>query len=578
MKGLRILFLCLSSLIVCLLNASYASAVENRVALVIGNSGYSQVPQLVNPRKDSEAIAATFRKVGFKTVTLRHDLGRDAMNSALHAFAREAEKADWAVVYFAGHGIEYAGVNYIIPSDATLSSDRDVQFEAIALNQVLAAVEGARKLRLVILDACRDNPFLGRMKRSVASRSITRGLVRVEPSGGVLVAFAAKEGEIALDGDENNSPFTTALVKHIHTPGLEINRLFRRVRSEVLLSTNQRQEPYVYGSLPDEDFYFKPSLPQNSVVKLTAPEPADRLNGPEPLPHTAPDRVEAEHRDPNARVATQSASPAVAPSPDQTPVAMSPSASASLDKPFDSISENASEGVGARASNLLSPPKAPVKSLDNPDHAQVADVSVGLESETPSQVRNPGSVSLELARSIQSELRRLGCETASTDGTWSGKNRTALKNFGKYAGRSIEPEDLDDKILVDMKNRRSRVCPLICKRGYLNRDDTCIPQSCPGDQIRDAGGLCIAAKRVQPQRKTAHAREPAELNLPRKPVDVPPARTATPSRGASPRASQQRIVAPPQDKKAVTRVVRSSPMRAAPSRHCQMFNGQSICD
>jgi uncharacterized caspase-like protein len=185
-----------------------------------------------------------------------HDLGREKLIDALRGFAREAETADWALVYYAGHGIEANGTNYLVPVDAKLEVDRDIEYEAVPLNQVLSTVEGARKLRIVLLDACRDNPFTRQMRRTVATRSIGRGLARVEPEGGTLVAYAAKDGQIALDGNGANSPFVAALVKHLPTPGVEINKLFRLVRDDVLAATGRKQEPFVYGSLPGEDFFF----------------------------------------------------------------------------------------------------------------------------------------------------------------------------------------------------------------------------------------------------------------------------------------------------------------------------------
>jgi len=231
-------------------------AAGRRVALVIGNAAYSGVAVLPNPRRDAEVLAATLRGIGFQSVRLEADLQRDRLVETLRTFAREAETADWAVVYFAGHGLELAGTNYLIPVDARLETDRDVQFEAIALDQVLAAVEGARKLRLVILDACRDNPFARQMRRTTAARSVGRGLGRVEPQGGTLVAYAAKDGEVALDGAEGNSPFVAAMVRYLPTPGIEIGKLFRLVRDDVMTATGRKQEPFVYGSLPGEDFYF----------------------------------------------------------------------------------------------------------------------------------------------------------------------------------------------------------------------------------------------------------------------------------------------------------------------------------
>ena len=207
------------------------------------------------------AAAATLRRVGFETVDLEGDLPPEKLVEALRAFARLAETADWALIYYAGHGIEMNGINYLIPVDARLETDRDVQFEALPLDQLLGAVEGARKLRIILLDACRENPFARQMRRTAASRSIGRGLARVEPDGGTLVAYAAKHGEVALDGEGSNSPFVTALVRHIATPGVEINKLFRLVRDDVLAATGRRQEPFVYGSLPGEDFYFSPPPP-----------------------------------------------------------------------------------------------------------------------------------------------------------------------------------------------------------------------------------------------------------------------------------------------------------------------------
>jgi tetratricopeptide (TPR) repeat protein len=244
-------------------NPSATALAERRIALVIGNSAYRSAPPLPNARRDADAIATALRGVGFQTVTLEGDLPKEKLSEALREFARLAEKADWALIYYGGHGIEMNGVNYLIPVDAKLETDRDVQFEALPLEQVMSAVEGARKLRIILLDACRENPFARQMRRTVATRSIGRGLAAVEPEGGTLVAYAAKHGEVALDGDGKNSPFVSAFIKHIATPGVEINKLFRLVRDDVLAATSRKQEPFVYGSLPGEDFFFSPPVAKN---------------------------------------------------------------------------------------------------------------------------------------------------------------------------------------------------------------------------------------------------------------------------------------------------------------------------
>jgi tetratricopeptide (TPR) repeat protein len=232
---------------------------ERRIALVIGNSAYRNVPPLPNPVRDATAIADALRRTGFQTVTLQTDLPREKLVDALRNFAQLADSADWALVYYAGHGIEMGGANYLIPVDAKLSTDRDVGFETVPLDQVLSAVEGAKRLKLVLLDACRDNPFASQMRRTMAtaSRSIGRGLASIEPESGTLVVYAAKHGETALDGDGANSPFATAFMKNIQTPGLEVRRMFDFVRDDVLDMTGRRQQPFSYGSVSGrQEFFF----------------------------------------------------------------------------------------------------------------------------------------------------------------------------------------------------------------------------------------------------------------------------------------------------------------------------------
>ena len=169
---------------------------------------------------------------------------------AIREFADVARDADIAVVYYAGHGIEVDGTNYLIPVDAILQRDTDVEDEAISMDRLLRVLEPVKRLRLIILDACRENPFTRSMKRTIASRAIGRGLAKVEVvNSDTLIAFSAKAGSTALDGDGKNSPFTTALLNHLATPGLDLRIAFGQVRDDVLKATANRQEPFVYGSL-----------------------------------------------------------------------------------------------------------------------------------------------------------------------------------------------------------------------------------------------------------------------------------------------------------------------------------------
>ena len=229
---------------------------ERRVALVIGNSTYRAVPRLTNPASDARVVAQALRKIGFSAVIEASDLTREQFLATVQSFAAEADTADWAIVYFAGHGLEIGGVNYLIPVDAKLLTDRDVPFEALPLNTLLSALEGAKKLRLVVLDACRNNPFASQMKMASASRSVGRGLARIEPDAGTLVVYAARDGQIAQDGDGANSPFASALIRQITAPGVEIRRLFDLVADDVMELTKNAQQPYTYGRLSGRANYF----------------------------------------------------------------------------------------------------------------------------------------------------------------------------------------------------------------------------------------------------------------------------------------------------------------------------------
>ncbi|MGY3457896.1 putative caspase-like protein [Bradyrhizobium sp. LM3.4] len=216
---------------------------DRRVALVIGNSAYKSAPKLGNPVNDATLVGGMFKKAGFDSVDVRLDLSASEMRRMLREFAGRTRDADVAVIYYAGHGIELEGTNYLIPTDATLETDGDVLDETIPVERALFAVEPAKQLRLIILDACRDNPFSKTMKRTLASRAIGRGLAKVEPtSPNTMIAFAAKAGSTASDGDSKNSPFAVALVEHLPKPGLDLRKAFGFVRDDVLKSTGYKQE------------------------------------------------------------------------------------------------------------------------------------------------------------------------------------------------------------------------------------------------------------------------------------------------------------------------------------------------
>jgi len=260
LAGLMAFFRSLLLVLAFLAATAVAAHADKRVALVIGNSAYKNVNRLKNPANDAAAIVAVFKAAGFDSVDLRQDLNVVEMRRALREFGNKTRDADVAVIYYAGHGIELDGTNYLIPIDATLETDTDVLDETFPLDRVLFAVESAKQLRLIILDACRDNPFAKTMKRTIGSRGIGRGLAKVEPSSpNTMIAFAAKAGSTASDGDGKNSPFALALVDHLTKPGLDLRKAFGFVRDDVLKATSNAQEPFVYGSLGGNDVTLVPA-------------------------------------------------------------------------------------------------------------------------------------------------------------------------------------------------------------------------------------------------------------------------------------------------------------------------------
>ncbi len=229
-----------------------------RIALVVGQSAYRYADALPNPTNDAAAVAQTFRQLGFTEVQEIRNAPRGELETAIKDFGDRAEEADWAVVFYAGHGMQIDGHNYLIPTDAKVARAEHAEFETLNLDRVLASAGGAKKLGIVILDACRNNPFLERLsERSRGTRALAGGFARVEPRKGQLVVYATRENHTAADGGDEHSPFTHALLYHISEPGIDVERLFRRVRDTVLERTSNAQEPFTYGSLPDTDLYFK---------------------------------------------------------------------------------------------------------------------------------------------------------------------------------------------------------------------------------------------------------------------------------------------------------------------------------
>jgi uncharacterized caspase-like protein len=517
-----------------------AALADKRVALVIGNSSYEKAARLGNPANDAGLMAETLKAAGFDNVDLRRDLKIADLRRALRDFVDKAADADVAVVYYAGHGIEVDGVNYLIPVDAVLDRDRDIYDEALSLERVLVAVEPAKKLRLVILDACRDSPFARSMKRTLASRAIGRGLAKVEPtSPNTLIAFASKAGSTASDGDGKNSPFTAALVNHITRPGLDLRRAFGYVRDDVLKNTGNKQEPYLYGSLGGEDVPLVPTQPaatgpqgdpQTAVRRdyELALQAGDR-DGWEAFLRAYPEGFYADlARVQLKKIAAEQARAAAA-----EKARLAEQDKARLAAEGARQAEQAKAAAAAKAAEEARIAAEKAKQVEQEKAAAAEQTRLAAEKAAEekklaavSPTDQPGPTAIDLPRTLQSELRRVGCNSGAVDGNWSAASQKALDLFNKHAGMKLDIKAASVDALDAVKGKTGRVCPLICDTGYRADGDRCVRITCrAGYQLSDDGSCEKIEKKA-----TARREEP-------KPTREPSARAKLDAAPTKPQAS-----------------------------------------
>lgn len=525
---------------------------EKRVALIIGNSSYDKVARLPNPANDAALVADALKAAGFDEVILRRDLKIADMRRALRDFVGKSRDADIAVVYYAGHGIEVDGSNYLIPVDAVLDSDTDIYDEAMSLERVLVAVEPAKKLRLVILDACRDSPFNRSMKRTLASRAVGRGLAKVEPtSPNTLIAFASKAGSTASDGDGKNSPFTTALVNHVVKPGLDLRRAFGYVRDDVLKNTGNKQEPYVYGSLGGDDVPLVPSKPVATGPQAD-PQAAVRRDyelalqlgtrdGWEAFVSQYPDgfyanlakgqlkKIAAEEtrvtavekarlaEQERARLAAEGARQA-----EQTKAAAAAKAAEdariAAEKAKQIEQEKAAAAEKARLAEQEKVRLAAEKAKQAEQQQAAAAEQARIAAEKVAEKKQLAAVApaekqdqpaADLPRALQAELRRVGCNTGTINGDWNAASQKALDLFNKHAGMKLEVKTASSDALDAVKGKSGRICPLICDTGFRADGDRCVKITCRAGYRVNDDNECEkvqekkpVAKREEPQRET----------------------------------------------------------------------------
>jgi len=503
---------------------------EHRVALVIGNAAYQNTAPLGNPINDAEDIAAALERVGF-TIQLERDLTKRGMENALARFARLAEGADAAMVFYAGHGIQYRGTNYLMPVDARVEDEVSINYELMRIDDVVFSLERARGVKLLVLDACRNNPLLDRLLRRTTTRDVpvSRGLARIDPARGMVIAFATQADQVAVDGTGRNSPFTSALVRYIGEPGLEVGALFRRVAIEVDRATNGRQLPELSVSLRGEFFLNQGETDMQMWSRIRASEDTKdlsdflRLFPASTLVPDARQRLEAIGRAQAAREKADSEraeqerfarEKAVRDREERERIARDQMEREQLARQTAAREQAVLE---AAARELA---ERELRTREQAERERLAREQAAREQQTarpaaspqiamlpPPSTAPPAPAGAVLVRQIKVELKRVGCLSGLIDEKWtSAETRSALKKFTRFAKLQSTPDEPSADLLDAVRRSTARICPLECSPRQLEKDGVCVTKVCPPGHRLDGGGHCVASAKPKPARQAVQPR------------------------------------------------------------------------
>jgi uncharacterized caspase-like protein len=473
----------LTGLVAMMLANVCAAQAERRVALVVGNSAYLSAAGLRNPRNDASDMAEMLKKLGFE-VELGLDLDQQNFAVTIEKFARALDGADVGLFFYAGHGLQLNDKNYLVSINAKLENEFLMSAETIDLTAIVRLMESKASVNFVFLDACRNNPLAENLRRGLEatkrSANLGRGLARIEPaSRDTLIAFAAAPGQVAADGTDRNSPFTTSLLKNMPRPAVEVSVMLKEVSADVRRATNNAQRPQQLSDM-SRTFYFAAAAP---VVANDASAPAQVAKAPAP------------------------AAPAVAPTDDRA-----------FDVAFWNAAQSANDCDAVRAylqrfpngvfvdlgklseRRLCGPqrkvtvaesvdrpetaptpvvPGAPALTAPNSDpkvQAGVATMAALSDSVNTGSgaARTTGPNTADLARIVQLELYRLGCGPSSADGKWTSATREGLRRFNRAVRVKLDLDSPSDATITALQKQSGRVCPLECGRGMQARGDSCV--------------------------------------------------------------------------------------------------------
>lgn len=529
--------------IIAFLLSTLAAHAERRVALVIGNAAYESTAPLANPVNDAEDLAAALTRVGFE-VQVERNLSKRGMETALARFARSAEDADAAMFFFAGHGIQYRGTNYLMPVDARLDDEISVNYELLRIDEVLFGLGRARGVRLLVLDACRNNPLLDRLLRRASTRDVglTRGLARIDAARGMVVAYSTQADQVAVDGAGRNSPFTSALVRYLDEPGLEVGSLFRRVAIEVDRATGGRQLPELSITLRGE-FYLntresdlqawsriRASDDTRELAEFIQRYPNSVLAGEVRQRMVAIERarVEREDRERTERAAREQAErerlareqmererierERVA----QERLAREQTALVQAERERAAREQVERERVAREQILREQAERLERERIAREQAAQAAPagphVAMLPPASEPAPPQAPALSGAALVREIKKELKRVGCHAGAIDDRWaSADTQASIAKLARHAKLQTAPEQPSIEFLDAIRRSTARVCPLECSLRQVEKDGACIAKVCPRGQLLTNNGRCEERRKS----RTAARTPPAGPSQPR---------------------------------------------------------------
>lgn len=418
-------FMALICLILAFTAGSQAHA-EKRVALVIGNGAYQHTAKLNNPGNDAGDLSAALQRLNFEVVEGK-DLDKREMERLIRQFGIKLAGADVALFFYAGHGLQVGGQNYLVPTDAKLANEGDIDFESLSLALVMKQMEREAKTSLVLLDACRDNPLARNLSRNMGTRNVQvgQGLAEVRMTAvGTLIAFSTQPGYVALDGNGRNSPYAEALLKHIEAPGSDVSGVLVEVRNEVLKATAGKQVPWEHTSLTGQ--VFLRSMPEGG--KAQSSEPAR-------LPLVKP-------QDTDLEIALWNS--------------VKDSKSSSM---FDVYLARYPNGTFAGLARVM------LSELNGGAPKPTAPTRVAVETKP-----DRGA----LTRSLQTELKRVGCYSGAVDGDWGEKTSAGLAKFARASKVPVNSDEPTTVALEALTSRDGRVCTLECGQGTVESNGKCV--------------------------------------------------------------------------------------------------------